>query len=106
MHAGMLADIQRVQVEAEFAHLAQERTEIGVCQPFPAIGPEAAVNEQKIVLKFRGVGVGGGGIDGLAGPLQLVKHIGEEAPIALNLIVWSPRQVHAGNGLLVMLEPA
>src|SRR6266436_4970038 len=57
MHAGMLADVERVQVEAESANLPQQRTD-GSCQTVSAVGVKAVLHQHEVVLKFFGILVG------------------------------------------------
>src|ERR1039458_5733930 len=57
--------------------------EVGSCQPFSAIGLEAALHQQQIVFKLCGAAVGGGRVHGVSALLQLVKHVGEKAAITL-----------------------
>ena len=45
VHAGMLADIERVQVKSEFANLAQQRTDVSMGQAFSAVRLQAFLHQ-------------------------------------------------------------
>src|SRR5579864_6567181 len=57
MHAGMLADVKRVQVESESANLPQQGTD-GSCQTVSTVGVQAVLYQHEIALKFFRISVG------------------------------------------------
>src|ERR1700689_2190220 len=104
VHAGVLADVERVQVKAEGANLAQQGIDVGAGQAFSTVGLETVLHEQKISLELGSVAVGGGSVHGLTALLEFVKHVGKKAAITFRRVVRSPSQMHAGYGPLVILQ--
>ena len=46
VYPGVLADVERVQMKAERAHLAQQGTDVSPCQPLAAVGQETVPYQQ------------------------------------------------------------
>jgi len=57
MNAGMLADIERVQLESEAADFKQNRINDGMGESRSAVLTKALAHQQEIVLKFMGRGI-------------------------------------------------
>src|SRR5271169_3449921 len=102
MHAGMLPDVERVQLEAEGPYFAQQLIDAGSSQAFSAVGLQARSNQRDVVLEFRCAAVGCGSFGGFAALLQPVKHIGEKPAVALSPVVRSPCQMHTRNRALIV----
>ena len=103
MHVGMLADVKRVQVEAESANLPQQGTD-GSCQTVSTVGVQAVLHQHEVALKFFSISVGRWAVLRIAAALKFVKHVGKKAAITFCRIVRPPGEVHSGNRAFVVLQ--
>ncbi len=71
-----------------------------VASRLSAVRLQAVLHQQEILFELGGAAIGRGSVDGLAALLQLVKHVGKKAAIALCRVVGAPRQMHAGNAFV------
>ena len=67
VHPGVLADVERVQMEAERADFSQQGTEVSVGEPLAAVRlRDSFWISTKSCFKFSGIAVSAGSVDGLA----------------------------------------
>jgi hypothetical protein len=100
----MLPDVERVEMESELTNFSEQRSDVGSRQALAAIGNQTVPYKQNILLEFCGTGICGRSVNSVTSPLETVKHVREKATITFCLVVWSPRQMNAGDGALIMLQ--
>ena len=60
MNAGVLPDVESMQVKSERAYLAQQRIQESPGQPLPMMRPETLAYQQQIMFELGCAGVSGG----------------------------------------------
>src|SRR5271167_2813159 len=92
----MLANVEKVKMEAEGSQLSQQGIDKRLRQPLAAIRHQARSQHNQIRLKLRRILVRTLNPRSFAAALQAVKHVGKKTPVKLHRVARTPE--HGGSG--------